>query len=205
MSSHQLALVCVSVVETALAQLAKLNPHLSSEQSKLKGKIIKIQLKQLPFPLFFIGAEQILVMSQFSGEADVTVNADATTLYRLTEGANLTELIKADKLQLDGDLAVLQNFNHYLQQLSFDWGEIMAKVIGDAPAHWLQTGLKQLKHDVTKVMCRTQEHVAELAIEEYKLAPHKIEFIHFQDTLETLENEAEQLAQRIAMLRNHIN
>ncbi|WP_133405737.1 ubiquinone biosynthesis accessory factor UbiJ [Parashewanella tropica] len=205
MSSHQLALVCVSVVETALTQLAKLNPHLNAEQSKLKGKVIKIQLKQLPFPLYFIGGEQILVMSQYPDEADVSVHADATTLYRLTEGANLTELIKADKLQLDGDLTLLQNFNHYLQQLSFDWAEVMAKVIGDAPAHWLQTGLKQLKADVTKVMSRTKDHLAELALEEYKLAPHKIEFIHFQDRLETLETEAEQLAQRIATLRKQVN
>ena len=57
-------------------------------------------------------AKEIQVLSRYEGDVDVGLHADATTLYRVTEGA-ITELIKQDKLSLES-LNLLQA-SHYLR------------------------------------------------------------------------------------------
>ncbi|MBE8167288.1 MAG: sterol-binding protein [Shewanella sp.] len=204
MISKQLAILCVSAIETSLHQLSKQNRQLNPLLQSLNGKVIKIRLKQLSWPLYFICTEQILVMSQYDGAVDVSVKADAATLYQLTEGASLTELIKADKLIIEGELATLQSFSQYLQQLQFDWAEPLSKYIGDVPTHFIQTGLTQMASGLKGLLKSSSSHLSQLAIEEYRIAPHKLEYIAWCDRIEELNSETQALSQRITRLRNNI-
>ncbi|MGB0893349.1 MAG: ubiquinone biosynthesis accessory factor UbiJ [Parashewanella sp.] len=201
---HKLAILCVSAIETALAQVAKQNPQLSSQARLLKGNVIKIELKQLPWPLYFICEQQILVLSEYHGDVNVSVQADAATMYKVTEGANLTELIKSEKLVLDGDLNVLQQFSQYLQQLKFDFAEPISKYIGDVPTHLLQTGLQFAEQRLKKLLTASQTHLSELAHEEYRLAPHKIEYIAFCDNIDEQSSELNDLEQQISRLKDQL-
>ena len=200
---QKLALLCASSVETALLQLMQLNPQLQSEIQALNGKVIEIRLTQLPWPLYFICNDQILVLTHYEADPDVTLKSDLQTLAQIHKGASLTDLIKADKLQIDGDINVLQQFTGYLEKLEFDIIEPISKYIGDVPAHLLQTGFSQLRNKLKTVTKGTTEHLTELAIEEYQLAPHRIEYIHFCDQLEDLHSDTNALEQRIASLKDH--
>ena len=159
-----------------------------------------IQLTQLSWPIYLLFAKEIQVFSQYDGEITTQVEVDITTLYRLTEGANLTELIKQDKLKLEGDLNLLQSFSHFMQQVEFDFAEPLSKWIGDAPTHMLQQGAKQLRQGLADIFNKSRDHVGQLVVEEYRISPHKIEFIHFSDRIDELKDDTDVLSQRIERL-----
>ena len=55
-----------------------------------------------------------------------------------------------------------------------------------------------------EVLRKTRSHLGQLAIEEYRLAPHRIELIHLCDQIDDLVNDTRALEQRIAQLRDSI-
>jgi ubiquinone biosynthesis protein UbiJ len=204
MSVNHFALLACAAIETGFNQLP---PSAKQDYSRLKslhGKVICIQLSQLSWPIYLVFAKQIQVMSHYDAKSDLTVSADASTLYQLREGANLTELIKQDKLSIDGDTQLLQTFSHFMQHIEFDFAEPLSRYIGDAPTHKLLTTGKQIGQDLHNVFVKTRSHLGQLTTEEYRLAPHKIEYVHFRDNLEQLVTQTEQIEMRIAQIRDKI-
>lgn len=199
---RELSLLLSASIETGLKRVVEQSPEDYSKLRSLHGKVLCIQLSQLSWPLYLVFAREIQVLSKYEGEVTTKVNADITTLYQLTEGANLTELIKQDKLSIEGDLNLLQTFSHYLQHVEFDFAEPLSRYIGDAPTHRLTQGLKQLESDLKKVFNKSRSHVGQLTTEEYKLAPHKIEFIHFGDRLDDLVSGVDDIEKKIDQLQN---
>ncbi len=198
---QQVALLCTSALETALKQIMDLNSHLHSDFKILNGKVIEVRLIQLPWPLYFICNDEILVLNHYEAATDVCLNTDLMTLKKIHEGASLTELIKADKLHIDGDINVLQQFSNYLEKLEFNLIEPVSKYIGDVPAHLLNSGFSRVIEKVKSITTGTTQHLSELAIEEYKLAPHRIEYIFFKDQLEDLSSNTDTLEKRIKILK----
>ncbi|WP_434928050.1 ubiquinone biosynthesis accessory factor UbiJ [Shewanella sp. HL-SH2] len=204
MSVNHLALLTCAAIESGFAKLPAQAQQDYARLKPLHGKVFCIQLSQLSWPIYIIFAKQIQVMSHFEGEIAVTVKADASTLYQLREGANLTELIKQDKLSIEGDIQLLQTFSHYMQNIEFDFAEPLSRYIGDAPAHKLFTTTQHISKDIKSVLVKTRAHLGQLTTEEYRLAPHKIEFLHFRDNLQQLVTQTEYIDTRIAQLRDKI-
>ncbi|WP_299805362.1 SCP2 sterol-binding domain-containing protein [uncultured Shewanella sp.] len=202
--SRDLSLLTCAAIEISLNKLISQSPEDYAKLRNLHGKVLCIQLSQLNWPLYFLFAKEIQVFSRYEGEVTTKVNADATTLYQLTEGANLTELIKQDKLSLEGDLSLLQTFSHYMQQVEVDFAEPLSHYIGDAPTHFIHQGLKRAKQDVTKVLLKTRSHLGQLTTEEYRLAPHKLEYIYLSDRIDDLAADVEATATRIDQLINRV-
>ncbi|QYK01062.1 ubiquinone biosynthesis accessory factor UbiJ [Shewanella psychrotolerans] len=202
---REIALLISAGLETALQHAVKQSPEAYAKQHTLHGKVLCLQLTQLNSPIYLLFAKEIQVFGQYDGSVNTKVDADLTTLYRLSEGANLTELIKQDKLKLEGDLNLLQSFSHFMQQIEFDFAEPLSRYIGDAPTHILLQGAKQLKQELTTVLRKSRDHIGQLTVEEYRLTPHKIEFIHFGDRIEQLKQDTDALSQRIDQLISGAN
>ena len=200
---REMALLLSAGLETAFKQVLAQSPEEYAKMRTLHGKVLCIQLSQLSWPIYLVFAGEIQVLSKYEGEITTKVNADITTLYQLTEGANLTELIKQDKLSIEGDLSLLQTFSHYLHQVEFDFAEPISRYIGDAPTHFLTRGVKQIKSDLANVFRKSRSHIGQLTTEEYKLAPHKIEFIHFGDRIDDLVADVDAIEKRIKHLQGH--
>ncbi|ABV38701.1 protein of unknown function DUF1243 [Shewanella sediminis HAW-EB3] len=199
---REFALLLSAGLETALKQLVDQSPDEYAKLRSIHGKVLCIQLSQLSWPLYLVFAREIQVLGRYEGEVTTRVNADITTLYQLTEGANLTELIKEDKLSIEGDLNLLQTFSHFIQHVEFDFAEPISKYLGDAPTHLLTQGAKQTKSDIAKVFTKSRSHIGQLTTEEYKLAPHKIEFIHLSDRIEDLVADIDAMEKRINHLQD---
>jgi len=199
---REFALLLSAGLEAALKQLIDQSPDEYAKLRSIHGKVLCIQLSQLSWPLYLVFAREIQVLGRYEGEVTTRVNADITTLYQLTEGANLTELIKEDKLSIEGDLNLLQIFSHFIQHVEFDFAEPISKYLGDAPTHLLTQGAKQAKSDIAKVFTKSRSHIGQLTTEEYKLAPHKIEFIHLSDRIEDLVADTHAMEKRINHLQD---
>lgn len=203
MQPNHLALFVCGAIELAFSQLpAKAQADYAKAKS-LHGKVIQIQLSQLSFPLYLIFAKQLQVLGYYEGDVDVKVVADLATLNQLREGASLTELIKQDKLSIHGDTQLLQSFSQFLQQVRFDFAEPLSRYLGDAPTHVLISKISALQASAKQLFSHTASHLSQLAIEEYRLAPHKYEYQDLCLNIETLGQDTAQLEQKIQQLREH--
>jgi len=204
MMPQEVVLLACAAMEMGLKKLQAQAGDDYSRQRQLHGKVFRIQLSQLSWPIYLVFAKEIQVLSRYEGDVDVSLHADATTLYRVTEGANLTELIKQDKLKLEGDLNLLQSFSQYLRAIEFDFAEPISRYLGDGPTHKLISTGHQAKGFALDVLRKTRSHLGQLAVEEYRLAPHQIELVHFRDKVDDLVLDTQALEQRIAQLRDQI-
>ncbi|BFL82042.1 SCP2 sterol-binding domain-containing protein [Shewanella baltica] len=204
MMPQEVVLLVCAAIETGLKKLQAQACDDYSRQRQLHGKVFRIQLSQLSWPLYLVFAKEIQVLSRYEGDVDVSLHADATTLYRVSEGANLTELIKQDKLKLEGDLNLLQSFSQYLRGIEFDFAEPISRYLGDGPTHKLISTGHQAKGFALEVLRKTRSHLGQLAVEEYRLAPHPIELLHFRDQMDDLVADTRAIEQRIAQLRDQI-
>ncbi|MBW3528830.1 SCP2 sterol-binding domain-containing protein [Shewanella sp. NKUCC05_KAH] len=204
MMPQEVVLLACAAIETGLKKLQAQAGDDYSRQRQLHGKVFRIQLSQLSWPFYLVFAKEIQVLSRYEGDVDVSLHADATTLYRVSEGANLTELIKQDKLKLEGDLNLLQSFSQYLRGIEFDFAEPVSRYLGDGPTHKLICSSHQVKDFALEVLRKTRSHLGQLAVEEYRLAPHPIELMHFRDQMDDLVADTRAIEQRIAQLRDQI-
>ncbi|WP_413494269.1 SCP2 domain-containing protein [Shewanella baltica] len=204
MMPPEVVLLVCAAIETGLKKLQAQAGDDYSRQRQLHGKVFRIQLSQLSWPFYLVFAKEIQVLSRYEGDVDVSLHADATTLYRVSEGANLTELIKQDKLKLEGDLNLLQSFSQYLRGIEFDFAEPISRYLGDGPTHKLISTGHQAKGFALEVLRKTRSHLGQLAVEEYRLAPHPIELLHFRDQMDDLVADTRAIEQRIAQLRDQI-
>lgn len=201
---NEVALLTCAAMETALARLQQQSPNEYAKLRQIHTKVFCIQLSQLSWPIHLIFAKQIQVLSHYEGNVDVKVEADATTLYQLSEGANLTELIKQDKLKLEGELALLQCFSQYLQQTHFDFAEPLSRYLGDGPTHMLLNSAKVLSEGAKHVASKTLSHLEQLAVEEYKLSPSRIDFIYRQDQITQLLDDTKTLELKVNKLKDRL-
>ncbi|WP_299003649.1 SCP2 sterol-binding domain-containing protein [uncultured Shewanella sp.] len=201
---RELSLLLCSAIETSFKQLIAQSPEDYAQCHELHHQVIGIKLTQLPWTLYFIFADEILVLTHYEGDVATRVNVDLTTLYQLREGANLTELIKQDKLSLEGNLSILQAFSRFIQALKFDLAEPLSRYIGDAPTHVLTRHVKHTQQSLLNLYQKTRSHLGQLATEEYRIAPHKLEYIQFSDQVDSLVKELDQLSQRIECLSHKV-
>jgi ubiquinone biosynthesis accessory factor UbiJ len=204
MQPNHLALLACAAVELCFD---KLPPQAKADYAKAKslhGKVFKLQLTQLPFPLHLVFAKQIQVLSHYDAPVHVQLTADVATLYRLTEGASLSELIKQDKLSIDGDTQLLQNFSQFLKQIRFDFAEPLSRYLGDAATHKIVTQAKSLHLSAKQIGKDTAEHLSQLATEEYGLTPHRGEYHAYRVNVDNIARHTQALEHKIALLREKI-
>ena len=109
------------VLEQGLNKLLALDPDSQTALQKLKGKRLIIALQELPFEILVVGSQQIDVLCLTSEEeqtdekivegADCYLKTSLWCLPELKDTSQLTQLIKQDKLVLDGDIQVAQAFS----------------------------------------------------------------------------------------------
>lgn len=184
-------------IETSLNALLKEDAESQRRLARLRGKVISVHLNEFNKQLIFIFSQQIDVLAAFEGEVDCRLALNLSVLPELRQQANLTQLIKADKLSLDGDIQLAQQFSSLLSGLKPDIAEILSQYTGDIVAHTLVSGLKNSAQAVRHGAARCQRDLAEVMTEEWRLAPQALEVAHFADQVDDLRTDVARLESRL--------
>ncbi len=186
-----------AVVETSLNTLIRQDSESQRRLARLKGNVLRVKLTDINKQLVFVFSQQVDVLAAFEGDADCELALAVSVLPQLKDKANLTRLIKQDKLHLDGDIDIAQHFSSLLNGLNPDIAEWLSHYTGDVVAHTVvraaQQGVAFLK-DVGK---RQQRYAAELVVEEWRLAPGALEVAYFADQVDDVQSHASRLQARI--------
>ncbi|MCV5224257.1 SCP2 sterol-binding domain-containing protein, partial [Escherichia coli] len=72
------------------------------------------------------------------------LSLNLSVLPELRDQANITRLIKQDKLELEGDIQLAQKFSQLMTDCKPDIEEWLSRVTGDVVAHTLVQGTKNV-------------------------------------------------------------
>ncbi|MGR6860287.1 ubiquinone biosynthesis accessory factor UbiJ [Aliivibrio salmonicida] len=191
------------VMETGLNTLLKESPESKTALLRLKGKIIHVHLNEVNKDLYFVfSQQQVDILSKFEGKADCYLALNLSVLPQLRDQNNITQLIKQDKLVLEGDLKLAQQFSGLLEELKPDVEEKLSQYTGDIVAHTLVSGVKSSACWVKKQITRQTRHAAEVLTEEWKITPAPLEIAHFCDQVSDVEVQLAELESRLTRLLN---
>ncbi|MDW7551184.1 ubiquinone biosynthesis accessory factor UbiJ [Pseudoalteromonas peptidolytica] len=196
-----LASLLGAVIEAALNKALTLSSELQGALSKGRHKILSVEVRDLHLHLAITNTgEHIHVLCPFDGNADCTISADCATLLELTDPSKLTALIRQDKLDLDGDLALAQLYSNALAALDIDWAEHLAQYLGDAPAQVIVDSINTIRKRAQQDAQVAKVTLSELLQDELKVSPHPLEFEQFKQQVRSVNSQLESVAQRINTL-----
>ncbi|EJI1277732.1 ubiquinone biosynthesis accessory factor UbiJ [Vibrio vulnificus] len=188
-----------AVIETSLNVLVKDNPDLEKRLLRLKGQVIQVHLQELNKTLTFIFSQQIDVLANYEGQPDCYLSLKLAVLPELREQANITKLIKQDKLILEGDIQLAQKFAQLITDAKPDVEEWVSRVTGDVVAHSLAQGVKNVGGFVGR-QAKKQHHLAQVITEEWRLAPGPLEVAYFCDQVDEVKSDLARLEARLQKL-----
>ncbi len=193
MPAQTLSATLELVINKALA----LNIHGNSQLDKLAGLTLTVNLSELAFPLSFTVTGGQIMVTGIEERADCEINTGIKTLLRLKKEQAVTQLIKEDLLDIQGDLKVAQGFAAVADNLEIDWQSELARYIGDIATHKLvQTG-QALKKKFAFAARQIQSDAGEYLVHEQKLAVTNSQLSYFNEQVSTLAAQTQALATRL--------
>lgn len=189
-----------AAIETTLNTLIQDDPELVRRLSRLKGQVIQVHLKEFNKTLTFIFSQQIDVLAAYEGESNCYLSLNVSILPELREQANITQLIKQDKLVLEGDIQLAQKFAQLITDCKPDVEEWLSRLTGDVLAHALVQGVKDIGQALQSQRSKHQNHLSQVLTEEWCLLPSLLEVAYFCDQVDDLNSQAARIEAKIQHL-----
>ncbi|MCR9421244.1 SCP2 domain-containing protein [Vibrio sp. RM-69-4] len=189
-----------AAIETTLNTLIQDDPELVRRLSRLKGQVIQVHLKEFNKMLTFIFSQQIDVLAAYEGESNCYLSLNVSILPELREQANITQLIKQDKLVLEGDIQLAQKFAQLITDCKPDVEEWLSRLTGDVLAHALVQGVKDIGQALQSQRSKHQNHLSQVLTEEWRLLPSSLEVAYFCDQVDDLNSQAARIEAKIQHL-----
>ncbi|WP_051748482.1 ubiquinone biosynthesis accessory factor UbiJ [Nevskia soli] len=194
------ALACAGL-EIALNRYLRLERSALEECAALDGKSIALHLADLGWTFVVEPhAAGVRVLAESEIPPDVRVAAPSMRLLQLAlRSAGGAEGLPAG-LEVEGDTELLTRFNALLARVGFDPEELAAKVLGDAAAHRVVGGLRELFGWGRHAAQRLSQDAAEYLSEETGDLARAGDIEEWMQGVEALREGADRLEARLALL-----
>ncbi|MBQ4834490.1 SCP2 sterol-binding domain-containing protein [Pseudoalteromonas sp. MMG010] len=199
--------IVLSIIEKVLNQVLVLDPLLSQSLETIQHKrlIVEIRDWQQALQIVFDGKRLHLFTAARDSDYDCLISADINTLLTLKNPAMLTQLIRQDKLDLQGDLNIAQTYSGAFSKLNIDWPEQFSKYMPDAAAQQLYLNLKSIHHNALNASTKINALVSSLFQDELAVTIHPLELAQFKQRNRDVKNHVSALEQRINVLIRTLN
>ena len=194
-----------STVEFAVNQALALNINGSHVLSALEQKTLTILLTELGFPLSFSINENNFLVTSLTERSDCTVNTSVKTLLELKKEQQITELIKQEKLDVQGDIKVAQLFANIAESLEIDWQSEIAKHIGDIPTYKLSQFGKSLAKKFNFATQQIQADASEWLVHEKRLVVTSSQLHDFSRQVSDIARQVDIISERIQKIADKAN
>lgn len=193
-------LLVTAGIETILNQLISADKQATQKLLSLKGKSLQVNVSECAKPLYFIFSHQVDVLTSFDADADCCMDIKLSTLPRLQDNSQFTQLIKEGELDIQGDPMIASKFSMILRELDIDLEEHLSRFVGDVGAHKLFEGAKSGRSWLKDNSAIARMNIAEYLIEEIRIAPGALEIANFCDEVSELVDDFRHVEKRLAAL-----
>lgn len=192
----------LSLIEQVLNQALKLDPSLLDKLKTVEHQRLLVEVRdwQQKIAITYANQQLHLYTAFEHADADCMISANIDTLLALKNPAMLTQLIRQDKLDLQGDLNIAQHYSSAFSSVEIDWPEQLAKHIGDAPAQQLYLHLQSLKQQGKKAKSQLDSTFISVCQDELAITIHPLELEQFKQQNRALKGQVAAIEQRINAL-----
>jgi ubiquinone biosynthesis accessory factor UbiJ len=168
----------------------------------LDGTSFAVHVEGLPLTgVLHAEGERLRIDTDFGG-ATVTLRATPLDLLRLA-GSDGLGGVKRTRADFSGDLEVAERYSQLLKLARPDLEDELSKWIGDIPAHALGEAARGAGAWLSRAASALTMNTAEYLQEESRAVPAPLEAQAFYADLETLRDDVERAAARLARLERH--
>ena len=194
-----------AVLETVINQFLRYNLHSTKALKPLAEKTLTVKLAELPFSLSFTVSDEKIHVTTNDEHNDCCLITSISTLIELKKEQQLTNLIRNDKLDIQGDLKVAQRFADIAQTLDIDWQSELAKRIGDIPTYKLGQLGQQLLKKLSFATQQIQADAGEWLVHEKRIIVTAAELSYFSRDVKHTAQQVSTLSHRLDELMNRVN
>lgn len=173
--------------------------------STLEQKTLALHLAELNFSLCFTCHQETILVTGNAESADCTVTTSIKALKKIKENHALTQAIKDDLLDIDGDLKVAQSFMSMAESIDIDWQSELANHIGDIPTYKLEQLARAVSTKVNFATKQIKADASEWLVHEKKLLVTTSECQHFNSEVESISKKIDHLSLRIQAIDQTLN
>lgn len=193
-----------AVIEGALNTLINDNPDSLKRLNRLKGRTIQLHLKELDKTLTFVFSQQVDVLAHYDATPDCYLSVQLAVLPELKDQANITQLIKQDKLVLKGDIQLAQKFAQLISECKPNVEEWLSRVTGDVIAHSAVHSMQALTQTMASHARKHQRHIGQVVTEEWRLAPTSLEIAHYCDQVDQVKSQAARIEAKLTQILENL-
>ncbi|MDX3772676.1 SCP2 sterol-binding domain-containing protein [Chromatiaceae bacterium AAb-1] len=193
--------IMCSAAETLLTRLIAMDPEARNRLARLQGKQLSFTLREMPLTIVLTATAETILFNQHNEPVDCAISTDLASLRLLRDPSQLTRLIKADVLQIEGDIQVAQQFSYFIQQLDPDWQQALSRYTGDALAHKISYLLHSLHSYLLLKQQQLEQLTTELVQDELQLSPTPTELQLFSEQVSQLHSSVELISQKIKQIQ----
>ncbi|MFC0445590.1 SCP2 domain-containing protein [Pseudidiomarina halophila] len=186
------------LVESFANHILHLDGQTPQRLQKLEGRRLRLSLKELGKPLTLgVTAQGVMLSWVDDSIVDCHIVTEIAVLPELRDSANITRLIKADKLDIEGDPMLAQQLSKLLTDLDIDWPEQLSQRLGDVPAQLLVNAFRRGRKRAERFQADSQQWVRDALVEEQHLLPARERFIQFQQDMQALRAQVDKLERHL--------
>lgn len=202
MQSAMWTTVWLTPLEQGLNGYLKLDPAWSDWLKPLHRKTLAIVIRPMKFRvLCHMGPTGIRLSMDDSLVADAQIEALPSTLLAYAYTKQQSQLLHDGRLQLSGDLQVIQAFEDLMQRVKPDWEALLAEKLGDVWAYRVGQGIKRSCETLNKGSKLMGQQLSEYLQDELKLLPAKALLTDFYEQVDEVREQSDRLEAKLAYYR----
>ena len=161
---------------------------------ELSGTKVQIISHSPQFTIYLkIDADQITLSNEGDIEQTITLSGSLVALVSGLFDADEISTLYGTGITANGDTGVLKKLNKLMTGLNIDWEAAIGKLIGPMPAHLVTNAVSKIRPAISKNRRRICEIAIEVAQEEFRLTPTKVEFDNFSEEIQLLSSRVDRL------------
>ena len=161
---------------------------------ELSGTKVQIISHSPQFTIYLkIYADQITLSNEGDIEQTITLSGSLVALVSGLFDADEISTLYGTGITANGDTGVLKKLNKLMTGLNIDWESAIGKLIGPMPAHLVTNAVSKIRPTISKNRRRICEIAIEVAQEEFRLTPTKVEFDNFSEGIQLLSSRVDRL------------
>jgi len=194
-----------AALQTAVNRVLELDQTAKSRLQKLAGKVLAIELSDVPVKLYFIPTEdELQVFSYYDGRVDTRLRGSSIELLSMGVSARPGESLFKGSVHIQGDVELGQEFQDILRAMDFDWEERLSYLVGDVAAHKMGNTVRSVMQWGAQTVASMQDNLAEYLKFESDALPARFEVDAFEREVDTLRDDVERLAARVQRLASAV-
>ena len=195
-----------NVIVSGVNRYISADPERANELSQINGKTIKLYLKELNQNIILkINDLSVVELEETADKTDVEIIVSLKVLSDFMLGVDKESMLKNGDLEIKGDAHVASVFQHTMKSIEIDWEDILSDYTGDAIAHHLGAGIRELHALRARMKENFRLDARDFLQDNLQVAVTKEEVDEFMRDVDTMRAQVERLEARLNRLQSADN